>query len=339
MKTRALRLPLILAILVAAGACSSTNDKPKPDSPQPVANGEKEPPIERLHEKPFTAHFDALLARHLPRGEFLPGQEAVFASIHSGLNASLYFIALRTKMQLYVNPEHDETFFVVSGVGTLDLPRGKKKTIDGGCVVRVPAKLAHGFTGSNADPLMIIMVASPAVNAAHARPADDDMPDALGAIDVIDVTQPDALKVPETDTFAIKKIFDGPSKRSTLQLSAIQRSRIPDHKHATHDETVIIFFQQGFGFLRLNEVVNPTEAVQIAHIPAGTVHSFEHKADGRALAVSIFSPRYDGSDVVLVEETRELQAPSGYKKTGKDEFIDDRDRRPDIKVGPQGRPR
>lgn len=327
----------LVALLVLAAACSSSNDKAKPDA-DTAKVASNEPGPTRLHEKPFTAHFDALLNRFLPRGEFAPGVEALWAPIHSGVNATLYFMALRNNIPRYVS-QHEETFFIVSGTGSLDLADGKRRNIEGGFVVRIPPGYTHGFTSNKTEPLLAIVVAAPTVNALLAAPSDTDAKDVTGIIYCADVTLPEALRTPPQEKFAIARFLDQ-TKRSTLQLAAVQRDRIPDHKHLTHDETVIIFFQQGFGFLRQDESVNPTEAVQIAHIPAGTVHSFEHQADGQSRAVSIFTPGYDGKDRVLVEETRELQAPNGYKKTNKDgDWIDKDDKRPEIKLGGNAPPR
>ncbi|MEZ0227347.1 MAG: hypothetical protein ACAI25_01895, partial [Planctomycetota bacterium] len=58
-------LLLLLAGLAVLGACATSNDKAKGDTQAP-ATTDTEPPRERLHEKPFSAHFDALLTRFLP---------------------------------------------------------------------------------------------------------------------------------------------------------------------------------------------------------------------------------------------------------------------------------
>jgi quercetin dioxygenase-like cupin family protein len=183
-----------------------------------------------------------------------------------------------------------------------------------------------------------------------ATPSNVDLPDPIGAIYCEDVTLPQVLPTPEpprrfreTDKpplqhFAIGRQLDS-SRASTLQVAAVQLDAIPDHKHVEHDETVILFFLQGLGFQRLDDVVNPVQAVQVVHIPAGTVHGFQHQADGQARAVCIFTPGYDGRDKVEVRETRELQAPGPYKKTHIDGDWVEKDKPDEIKLGPGGAPR
>lgn len=340
----------LLIALAALAACSSTNDK--------LDGGDKQkPPVAEagpsIHERPFSAHFDALIARYVPHGEFPPGVDTVWAPIHSGVNATLYFVAERRTLPRYVNPKAEETFFIVSGSGTLDLADGKTKHVEGGYVVRIPPGFAHGFTAASPTPddtLYAVLVVSPSVNDLVAYASDTDVKDATGILYCQDVTVPSMLPSPPGDHFAVKRFLDQ-SRFSTLQLSAIQLDKIPDHRHRDHDETVILFFQSGLGFLRLDEVVNPVQAVQVIHIPKGTVHSYLHDADGQARAVSIFTPGYDDRDVERVVETKIPDAPNGYHKTNlTGDWVDeggDAGRsglqpppsRPNITVGPSSPPR
>jgi mannose-6-phosphate isomerase-like protein (cupin superfamily) len=311
---------VLVPLLVALAACSSQKDEQKPAA------------LAQRQERPFNSHFDALEKLYLPGAQFPPGVRVVSAPIHSTATTTLFFVALRDTIAPYVNPAREETLFIVKGSGTLQLANGKAKAIEGGYVVRVPPGFAHGLTSSPNDPLEAIVVVTPAVVAQKdepetrwSRPAMRDDPSAFGSVYCEDVTTPNAIETPPDPNpknpahFKTAKFLQQ-SKQSTLQIAAVQLDRIPEHRHLEHDETVILFFQMGFGFLRLDGVIDPVEAVQVSCIPAGTLHSYEHKANGQARAISIFTPGYDGKDVVLVEENNEVQPPPGWKKTRQDEF-------------------
>jgi len=305
----------LVALGVALAACSSQKDEKKPEA------------VVQKQDRPFNSHFDALEKLYLPGAQFPPGVQVVSAPIHSTATTTLYFVAVRGVVPRYVNSVHEETFFIVKGSGTLDLAGGKAKPIEGGFVIRVPSGFAHGFTPKPGDPLEAIVIMAPTVKENHSTLSNVDDPNAFGFVYCEDVTAPNALETPPDPDpnhpahFKTAK-FLHQSKQSTLQLSAVQLDRIPDHRHVEHDETVILFFQMGFGFLRLEGVIDPVEAVQVSCIPAGTLHSYEHKANGQARAISVFTPGYDGKDVVLVEEKNEVQPPPGWKKTRQDEFAE-----------------
>jgi quercetin dioxygenase-like cupin family protein len=343
---------VLLFGLVVVAACSSGAEKS--EAPKPAEKADDVfGPRQTLHEKPFTVHRDAIVARFLPGEEFPPGVDAVWAPIHSGTNATIFFFALRDRLQRYANPEHEETIFIMSGEGTLDLAGERHKHVEGGFVVRIPPKYSHGFTSTRSDPLIGIVVVAPAVTKLLAQPTAEDLPDPIGSIYCQDVTVPTIVKTPEprlnadgqevVPPFIATRPLDS-ARQSTLQIAAVQNKRIPDHRHRAHDETVILFFQNGIGSQRLDEVENPTQAIEVIHIPAGTVHAYQHMADGEARAICIFTPALEQPDFEEVHETRELKRPPGYKQT--DEFGDFRDlgtgqghkgeRVPEVKVGPNG---
>ncbi len=308
-----------LLLLLVAAACSSNE---KAAEPTPVSTGTT---VARK-DRPYVMHWDVLETSYLSRGELPAGVDAVWAPIHSSTNTTLFFVAFQKSIPRYVNPEHEETFFIVSGSGTLDLA-GKQRPVEGGFVVRVPPGFAHGFTAKKSEAIEALLVVAPTMNQPSARAQDTDVPDATGIVYCEDVTAENVATLPRKEPFRKLKAFPDPDKArafldqsrySTLQLAAVGRDRIPDHYHATHDETAILFAQEGLGFMRLNDLIDPTQPIQVFHIPAGTVHSYEHKANGHGRAISIFTPGYDGSDVVEVKETRELKAPKDYKKTHED---------------------
>jgi quercetin dioxygenase-like cupin family protein len=310
---------LVFLLLLVAAACSSS-DK----APDPVVVSPGTAPARK--DRPYVAHWDVLETSYLSRGDLPAGVDAVWAPIHSSTNTTLFFVAFQKSIPRYVNPEHEETFFIVSGSGTLDLS-GKARPIEGGFVVRVPPGFAHGFTAKKGETIEALLVVAPTMNQPSARAQDTDVPDATGIVYCQDIYAENVPTLPKGAPFPRLKAFPDPdmaaafldqSRYSTLQLAAVGRARIPDHYHASHDETAILFAQKGLGFMRLNDLVDPAQEIQVFHIPAGTVHSYEHKAEGHGRAISIFTPGYDGTDKVLVAETKELKTPQGYKKTYED---------------------
>jgi quercetin dioxygenase-like cupin family protein len=183
--------------------------------------------------------------------------------------------------------------------------------------VRIPPGVCHGLSGNPSDPLKAIVFVTPTVERDDHELASEDVPGTLGTAYRIDVTSAAALGplAPLPSSVVVRRRLHE-SKQSTVQIAAVRRDRIPDHKHEHHDETVFVFAQAGFGFLRLDGVIHIVQAGSIAHVPAGTVHSFEHQAEGHTRALSIFTPNHDGKDVVLVEEKGELTPPPGNHRAG-----------------------
>jgi quercetin dioxygenase-like cupin family protein len=73
---------------------------------------------------------------------------------------------------------------------------------------------------------------------------------------------------------------------------------IPPHYHAEHDETVVLL--RGSGKMRLGGKDIEVRAHDLIFVPKGTVHDFR-PGQGEVLAVSCFSPTFDGKDRVLVD--------------------------------------
>jgi quercetin dioxygenase-like cupin family protein len=305
---RAAFLASVLALALAA--CSS------PEARTAALKDHEADGKIRSHEKPYVGHLDSLDKCYFPSGTFEPGREVVLAPIHSGIHATLCFFACRGTIAPHIRKAHEVTLFVVSGSGTVLLPGGKTLPIEAGFMVRVPPGVCHGITANPTDPLKGIVVFAPALEDVDYEAATEDKPGILGAVWCKDVTSPALLPPLATlpDSQKTWRAIDE-TKFSAVRVSAVRRDRIPDHIHRTHDETVVIFAQTGYGFQRLDEVVDPVQSGQVIHIPAGTVHSFEHQAEGHTRAISIFTPGYDGTDVVKVEQTEDAKAPAGYHRT------------------------
>ena len=74
--------------------------------------------------------------------------------------------------------------------------------------------------------------------------------------------------------------------------------QVPPHLHAHHTEHVMVV--DGEGSMRLGDQVRSVKAGDVIIIPAGTVHAVKVIGSAPLRVVSVQSPRYDGSDRVLV---------------------------------------
>ncbi|GJM44790.1 MAG: hypothetical protein DHS20C21_16320 [Gemmatimonadota bacterium] len=71
------------------------------------------------------------------------------------------------------------------------------------------------------------------------------------------------------------------------------------HYHRKHDETVTVL--SGVGVLTVGEETREVQAGTVALIPRGTVHSLQ-VTGGPLEAVSVFSPAFDGTDRIYLDE-------------------------------------
>lgn len=76
-------------------------------------------------------------------------------------------------------------------------------------------------------------------------------------------------------------------------------SPVPAHYHAKHDETVVIV--RGWGTMRLGDQERVVRAGDLMFIPQGTPHAFTPHGDD-VVAVSVFSPKFDGKDRIIIGE-------------------------------------
>lgn len=72
---------------------------------------------------------------------------------------------------------------------------------------------------------------------------------------------------------------------------------IPAHFHERHEETVVIL--RGKGEMKIGSEVRSVGAGDLIFLPKRTVHSFKPLSED-CVAVSIFSPKFDGVDRVYV---------------------------------------
>ncbi|MBI3726578.1 cupin domain-containing protein [bacterium] len=317
-----------LAFLSLA-ACSSSGERTDGKDGGRPAPGEKR---QALAEKPFFSCFDAIEKSYLQGGSFPPGQTSVAATIHRAPHATLFFMATRGEIARHVLPRHEETVFIYSGTGKLLLEDGRKPiAIEAGHVVRIPEGVCHGLSGNPADPLKAIVVTSPAWTIEDDKQGSGaylerttDMPNTIGAPTIFDVLDPSKTierLPPLTDkavaqTFIKKRVLDD-TARSTLQVVAVRHGKIQDHRHEHHDETVIIFAQQGRGLMRMGGELPNVEDGSVIHIPEGCVHSFEHQGEGHSRAISIYTEGGGKDDIHEVKPDDKDPHPNHYYGGGK----------------------
>jgi len=82
---------------------------------------------------------------------------------------------------------------------------------------------------------------------------------------------------------------------SSMYLTQVQ-SAMESHRHLAHDENVWII--RGAGRLTLGGEKYRVKAGQVIHIPRNTPHAFHNLGSSPAVAVSVFSPGFDGKDTV-----------------------------------------
>lgn len=75
-------------------------------------------------------------------------------------------------------------------------------------------------------------------------------------------------------------------------------AQVAPHLHQHHTEHVVVV--DGEGIMHLGDIVRTVKAGDVIIIPAGTVHSVRVTGAVPLRVISVQSPRYDGSDRVLV---------------------------------------
>ena len=78
------------------------------------------------------------------------------------------------------------------------------------------------------------------------------------------------------------------------------RDREKPHMHKLHDGTVVMV--KGRGYLMMDNRRIDLSAGDIVYIPRGAVHYFVNTAGEPAVAFVVFSPPFDGKDIVPIEK-------------------------------------
>jgi mannose-6-phosphate isomerase-like protein (cupin superfamily) len=86
---------------------------------------------------------------------------------------------------------------------------------------------------------------------------------------------------------------------ATYHLVQIRTQEKP-HRHDYHD--LVAFIQSGVGMMFLGEKSFRVGPGSVVFIPHGTPHYFVNTGPTPAVAVTVFSPAYDGRDFVPIKE-------------------------------------
>jgi quercetin dioxygenase-like cupin family protein len=107
------------------------------------------------------------------------------------------------------------------------------------------------------------------------------------------LTVMDALAKGDPPTLAQKF---AESETCTVNFLAA-KGEVKAHYHAKHEETVVVL--RGSGTFRIGKDVHSVKTGDVMHIPRNNVHSFTPTTDD-VVVVSVFSPKFDGTDRVFV---------------------------------------
>ena len=112
------------------------------------------------------------------------------------------------------------------------------------------------------------------------------------------------------DDEKVKIIQLGKDKSTSVYLFQIsQDAEMDAHYHKSHDE--ILYIKQGSGLLILNGDRHIVKEGMVVMIPRNTIHKYVNTGKVINLAVSMFSPPFDGKDIKV------LEAPLNFRKKKK----------------------
>jgi quercetin dioxygenase-like cupin family protein len=94
----------------------------------------------------------------------------------------------------------------------------------------------------------------------------------------------------------------GKDKSSSIYLFQIRENAEMDaHYHKSHD--MIMYIKEGSGILELDGTRHSVEEGMMVVIPRLIVHKFINIGEVTSIAVSIFSPLFEGNDIIEFEES------------------------------------
>ncbi len=133
------------------------------------------------------------------------------------------------------------------------------------------------------------------------------------------------------------KITDvGENKNSSMHLLQIREgAALPPHYHKRHDE--VIYVKKGSGIATLDDTRYLVKPGSILQIPSKTVHKFLNTGAEPFVAVSIFSPPFDGRDEKIIKEKKKAprdvkeEKRLAAKKTEKPEKITEKNQAAEVK--------
>lgn len=112
-----------------------------------------------------------------------------------------------------------------------------------------------------------------------------------------------ASKNPLGENEEVKITDVGENKNSSMRLIQVRENgELHPHYHKRHDE--VIYVKKGSGIATLDGTRYMVNSGSILQIPSKTVHKFVNTGGEPFIAVSIFSPPFDGRDEKSIKEKR-----------------------------------
>ncbi len=122
-----------------------------------------------------------------------------------------------------------------------------------------------------------------------------------------------ANKNPLGETEDVKFTSVGNNKNSSMYVVQVRENgELNPHYHKRHDE--VIYVKKGSGIATLDSTRYMIKPGSILQIPSRTVHKFLNTGGERFIAVSIFSPPFDGKDEKKIKEKEKKDRGTGEAK-------------------------
>ncbi len=122
-----------------------------------------------------------------------------------------------------------------------------------------------------------------------------------------------ANKNPLSETEDVKFTSVGNNKNSSMYVVQVRENgELNPHYHKRHDE--VIYVKKGSGIATLDSTRYMIKPGSILQIPSRTVHKFLNTGGERFIAVSIFSPPFDGKDEKKIKEKKKKDRGTGEEK-------------------------
>jgi quercetin dioxygenase-like cupin family protein len=129
----------------------------------------------------------------------------------------------------------------------------------------------------------------------------------------------------------IKVIPIGENKSTSVHIIQVrEKAEMDAHFHKSHDE--IVYIKKGSGVLELDGTRHGIRDGMLLVIPRMTVHKFVNTGNELNIAISVFSPPFDGEDIKLIKESHKIERK---KKTIYDKGIKERSKEKDAEEGKQ----
>ncbi|MDR4508070.1 MAG: SHOCT domain-containing protein [Candidatus Brocadiaceae bacterium] len=103
------------------------------------------------------------------------------------------------------------------------------------------------------------------------------------------------------------KVTDvGENKNSSMHLIQVNKnSELPLHYHKRHD--VVIYVKKGSGIAMLDGTRYMIKPGSMLQIPGKTVHKILNTGGETFVAISIFSPPFDGRDEIMIQKKKKIE--------------------------------